>query len=442
MTPAPRTPRRTPPRRRPAPAPLQRVRLDNGLVVVARGNRATRSVTVRLLLEAGAAFDPPGRAGAASLLANLLDRGAADLDAQAIADGFDFFGISYRARVVHDSLDLQIRLLAEHLPQALPRLRLLVEAPTFPEEDVRRERGQRLTALAERDQDTYAVADEALAATVFPADHPYHHPVDGTRASVAAITRDDLVALHRRRFHPAGSVLVVAGDLDPARAIDTVAQAFASWSPGPAGGERARFPDAPRPCRPVVRVRPIPGKTQADIALGIPPGLRRLDPDLQPALVFNTVVGDLGLGGRLGAAIREKAGLAYYAYAPFASGLGAWPFMARAGVATDKVLRAVRLMRRTLREVMRSGLKTAEIRDAKRYLAASIPHRFETNHGAAAQLADCEFYGLGIDYPERAPGLIAAVTPSRVAAAAERLLDESCQVLVVAGPSLSPEELS
>ena len=186
--------------------------------------------------------------------------------------------------------------------------------------------------------------------------------------------------------------------------------------------------------------RPIEGKTQADIGLGFR-GLRRLSPDLPAALVLNSVVGEFALGGRLGKAIRDRAGLAYFVYSRFTAGLGAGPFVVRAGVAPEGVRRALDLMRRTIERVRRHGVTPAEVNDSKRALAAAVPRRMETNTESAAVLADAEFYGHGIDYPEKLPDLIRAVTRTEVEAAAERYFTLGRHVLVVAGPALDEEAL-
>ncbi len=425
---------------RPPSAPTRRTRLDNGLAVVARPNRAARSIAVRLVFEAGGAFDPPGRQGTAALVSGLLDRGAGGLTARTIADGFDDLGASYLARATRDCVPIESRLLAHHLPEILGRLRLIAAEPSFPEDEVRRARDRMITAVAEREQDTAAVAEDALAAALFPDAHPYRGPDTGTRDSLGTIGRDDLVAFHRRRFGPTGAVLVLAGDIDPGRAVALAEAAFGSWPAGGPGDRRTSIPAPPPLDRATVVVRPIQGKTQADVALGFH-GLSRLSPDLPAALVLNNALGEFSLGGRLGDAIRERSGMAYNAYSYFEAGLGAGPFALRAGVAPDKVGAVVRMMRRTVEGIVRRGLTAAEVRDSKRSLAASIPRRLETNPGAAAYLGDCEFYGLGTDWPERLQGLIERVDRERVEAAARTYLTLGRCALVVAGPALDEAAL-
>ncbi|HYS06802.1 MAG TPA: pitrilysin family protein [Candidatus Dormibacteraeota bacterium] len=425
----------------------RQIRLDNDLVVIARPNRAARSVAVRLVLEAGAAFDPPGREGTAALVADLLDRGAGSLPGEAIASFFDDLGVAYAASARRDTTEIELRLLSRHLSGVLERVRLIAAEPTFPETEIRREKDQALTAIAERDQDTAAVAEMELHAALFPPGHPYHHPRLGTRDSVTRIDRPDLAAFHRARYRPGGTILSLAGDFDPARVFDLAARVFGSWAtPAARGGTtappaRVSIPDPPAPEKAVVVGRSIAGKTQADIALGFR-GLRRLAPDLPSVLVLNSILGEFGLGGRLGKAIRDRAGLAYYAYSHFTAGLGAGPFAVRAGVAPDGVRRAIDLMRRTITQIVRRGVTPSELRDSRQALASSIPRRMETNPEAAAVLADAEFHGLGIDYPERLPGLIGKVTRNDVEDSARTYLTPDRSVLVVAGPAMEKEALS
>jgi len=433
----------------------RQIRLDNDLVVIARPNRAARSVALRLVLEAGAALDPPGREGTAALVADLLDRGAGSLAGEAIASFFDDLGVAYAASARRDTTEIELRLLSRHLTGVLERVRLIVAEPTFPETEIRREKDQALTAIAERDQDTTAVAEMELHAVLFPPGHPYHHPRLGRRDSVTRIERLDLAAFHRARYRPGGTILSLAGDFDPARVLDLATRVFGSWTgadgrdlatPGARGGPtaspgRVPIPDPPAPGKAVVVKRSIAGKTQADIAFGFR-GLRRLAPDLPAVLVLNSILGEFGLGGRLGKAIRDRAGLAYYAYSHFTAGLGAGPFAVRAGVAPDGVRRAIDLMRRTITQIVRRGVTPSELRDSRQALASSIPRRMETNPEAAAVLADAEFHGLGIDYPERLPGLIGRVTRNDVEDSARTYLTPGRSVLVVAGPATEKEALS
>ena len=430
----------------------RRVVLDNGLAVIVRPNPATRSIAVHLVLPAGSGFDPPERAGTAAIVSRLLDRGADGLPANRIAGDFENLGVAWLARARLDGLDVTLRLLSRHLPFALERLRAIVSAPEFPAAEVEAERARVLTDLAERDQDTTARADDLLAENLFPAGHPYHAPILGTRDSVQALGRDDLVRFHAGRCVPRGAVLVIAGEVTAAAWLDLAARHFASWaspagaravagrdagSPGAAsGGALASFPDAPPPAGARVVIHPIAGKTQADIALGFVPAVRRRGPDLQAALVMNSVLGEFGIGGRLGLEVRENAGLAYYAHSYVWAGLGAGPVVVRAGVAQENVARAVRLIRTTIARFLKGGIKPKELADSRQAMRSVLPRRFETNAGAAGLLADSEYQGLGFEFPDRVGALIGAVDRRAAEDAARRYVTPDRHVLVVAGADL------
>jgi zinc protease len=428
----------------------RRQRLDNGLSMVARPNRDSRSIALHLMLRAGCGFDPAGGAGTANLVARLFDRGAGGLTGAQIAEEFDALGIVFRARARLDSLDLTLRFLSRHLPFALERLHLLATRPDLPEDEVQRERARVLTEIAERDQDTAAQADDRLSATLFPAGHPYREPMPGGRDSLEAIGLDDLRKFHARHCGPAGAVLSMAGDFDAAEALEAAAELFSGWSgvtdarPAGAWPDEAPdpFPEAPAPSGVLRVVQPIEGKSQADIAWAFVPAIHRRAPDLQAALVMNSVLGDFGMGGRLGRSVREDAGLAYYASSHVWSGFGAGPVLIRAGVAPPKVVQAIRLMRKTVAAFLRSGPKPKEIADSKQALTSSIPRRFETNAGAATLLADSEFQGLGFDFVDSVPARIAAVDRDAVVQAARRYLTPERSVLVVTGVDLSEKDLA
>ena len=430
-----------------APAPgagvvrARKVVLANGLRVIVRPNRSTRSAAVHLVFPAGAAADPPGRSGTAHLAARLLDRGAGGLSADRIALDFENRGIAFVARARLDSLDLTSRLLARDLPFLLERLRALVAEPAFPEEECAAERARLLTEILERDQDTAAVADDRLADALFPPGHPYHAPPAGRRETVEPIDRAAIVRFHAERVRPEEAVLSIAGGLTESEAIAAAERAFGGWRP--AGRPLPLpFPDAPAPDRLRVIVHPIAGKSQADVALGFAPTIDRRGDDLQAAIVMSSVLGEFGMGGRLGLTVREDSGLAYYSHSYVWAGRAKGPVVIRAGIAPENVPRAVALIRKVVAGFLRGGPRPRELADSKQSLTAGLPRRFETNPQAAAILADSEFQGLGFDHPDSVPARIAAVDAAAVAAAARRHIALDRAVLVVAGPEIDPARLT
>jgi zinc protease len=225
--------------------------------------------------------------------------------------------------------------------------------------------------------------------------------------------------------------VAVVGDIDEQFACDAVDRALGGWKGS--GEPAARTLPAPAP--PPVRKRrsvTVPGKAQADIAYGfLGPG--RLDPGYYAFWVMNTVLGQYGMGGRLGENIREKQGMAYYAYSSYDAHRIPGPLLVRAGVDPANVDRTIEAIDLEVTRIAREGITPGERADAVRYLSGSIPRTLETNAGIAQFLISVEQFELGDDFDKRLPALLAAVTVEDASAAAASL-DPSRAVIVTAGP--------
>jgi zinc protease len=152
------------------------------------------------------------------------------------------------------------------------------------------------------------------------------------------------------------------------------------------------------------------------------------------ARLANTVLGVFGMMGRLGDRVREEQGLAYYVYSKLDAGLGAGPWTAIAGVNPANVERAIEGILHEVRRLRDEPLPADELADSQSFLTGSMPLRLETNEGLASTLLDMERYGLGLDYLQRYPAMVQAVTTQDVQDIARQYLDPDVYVLAIAGP--------
>jgi zinc protease len=304
--------------------------------------------------------------------------------------------------------------------------------PVFPPEEIEKVRGQVLTGLKEAEDSTRSQAYRRFKELLYTPQHPYGRPVGGTLESIPGIAREDLIQFYQTHFRPDGAVIVVVGDVKSEVAREMLDQALGRWQ---GHGPPPEFGIPSPPTLPETRrqVHPMTNKSQADIILGtVGPG--RLADDYYAASVGNLVLGQLGLGGRLGENVRDKQGLAYYAYSGLEAGLGRGPWSARAGVNPTKVDQAVETILAEIRRFCQEALPTDEVDDAKAYLTGVLPLRLETNEGIAGTLHQMEIFGLGDDYLVRFPDLIEQVSKEQILAAAQRYLDPDRYVLAIAGP--------
>ena len=303
-------------------------------------------------------------------------------------------------------------------------------------------RGNLLTAIREDEDDTQQVAMDGLRQLVYAPDHPYSWRLIGTEETAARHHRDDLAAFHERHFRAHASALVIVGAVDLDRVVAAAEQYFSSWptgaseEPGHASGLIAslpEIPDAGPPPSTVREVSTLPGKAQTDIALGHP-GLRRTDADYYSVAVMNMILGRFAMGGRLGHSVREEQGMAYYTFSTFDASFGPGPFVVRAGVHPDNVDSAIDSIVVELQRISTEAVSEKELDNAKSALIRSLPRALETNEGLATTLHTIEQYDLGLDYLEKYPLLVGAISVDDVLAAARDHIHPGQLGVSIAGP--------
>lgn len=404
--------------------------LDNGVVVLAKETHTTPAVTILVGVRAGAFYDPDGREGTAALTARVLDRGTERQSAVEIADELDGRGASLSVMAGRHQVTISATCLSEDFESTFRMVADVIRRPLFDAREVEHRRAELQTAILQDEDDPASVAVDVIMGRLYP-HHPYGRRPRGTMQTVNAITRDDIVRFHRRWFTPAGTTVVVVGDVPSSEVVRAAAREFDSWA-APREDERA-LPTVPAGTTRDVAIVPMMNKAQADIAYAFV-GVRRSDPDYYSAWVMNNALGQYALGGRLGDSIRERQGMAYYVYSSLDATLAEGPLMIRAGVSGPDVARAIASVDHELQLVRDEGLTTKELDESKRYLSGSIPRQLETNGRIAGFLLSAEFHRLGEDYDARLPSLIDAVTLDDVNQVARQLLDPARAAIVVAGP--------
>lgn len=411
-------------------APVRRVLL-NGAVVLVQPTTTHPAVSLYATVEAGSGWDPHDRLGLAALTARVLDRGTASRTAEDLAEALDSRSVSLGVGVTRHLLGITCTCLSADFADMLEIVADIVRHPTFPIDQVERRRTELVTAIRQDHDNPAAVASDTLMALLYPDGHAYGRAVQGTVSSVGGLQREDLVRFHEAHVRPSGLRLVIVGDVETARALDLVERQFGGWSAPPSP---RLVPPSPPPARTRRRVdRPMPDKAQADLAYGFTT-IRRADPRYHALVVMNNVLGQYGLGGRLGDSIRERQGMAYYVSSAFDASVAEGPLVIRAGVSPAHVERALASIDEEVERLARDGITAKELDASRRYLIGSLPRLLETNSDIAGFLHNAEFFDLGLDYDRRLPALIQAVTRDEVAAAAEAFLSAQRAAVAVAGP--------
>ena len=149
---------------------------------------------------------------------------------------------------------------------------------------------------------------------------------------------------------------------------------------------------------------------------------------------MNNILGQFGLGGRLADNIRERQGMAYYAFSTFDPAPGEAPLLVRAGVDPRNVERAIAAIDLEVARLGAEGPTAQEVEATREYLVGSIARLLETNQSIANFLQTSEEFGLGLDFDRRLPAILRAVTIEEIRAAAAETLDPQRAAVAVAGP--------
>lgn len=415
----------------PGPETILRRTYPNGITLLARENFLSPSVVVLGVMQAGGLEESEEKAGLAALTSSCLMRGAGERTFHQIYDLLESTGATLSFGSGMHKTSFYARCLAEDLPMVLELAADALLLPTFPAGQFERLRGECLTHLTIREQDTGNRARKAFEQAAY-AGHPYAHHAEGTLQTVPGISRRDLQDFHAAHYGPNGMILTVAGSVHGEKAAQWIEKYFGDWR-NPRQGERPAMPPPPR--RPAGKEHfiPLPGKSQADLVLGAP-GPARRDPEYLPAMVGNNILGIFGMYGRIGKAVREAEGLAYYSMSTLSGGIGPGPWTVLAGVNPRNVPRAVKIIRREIARFVRSKVTRSELADSKSNIVGRMPLQMESNEGVAGSLMNIELYDLGLDYYQRFPSLIRGVTADQILAAAGRYLDAERLTLAVAGP--------
>ena len=411
---------------------IDRTRLDNGLDIVVVPRHRLPLADALLVFPSGAASDPPGFAGRASLAADLLDCGTAQRALVDIARELDRLGARMAVHSDWDYTSVAIQSLPDSFEPALAVLADVVTAAAFPAHEFDRGKAERLAAILQDLEDPEVLADSAIARAVHGVDHIYGLPRCGTQRTVGRLDRDTLVRYHRGTYGPAGAFLVVVGDIRVGRAARAVEAALGAWSG--ADVPRGVAPGPTRRERTVIHLVNRPGAPQSELRIGTV-GAARSSPDYFPLVVLNTVLGGT-FTSRLNTRLREQSGYTYGAYSGFAFRVGVGPFVAWSAVDTDVTDRAVAESLEEIERLCEEPVPEAELERAKRFLAFGLPRGFERNGGIASRLADIEVHGLGRDYWREYGDRVAAVSAGQVSAVARRYLDPSHLAIVVVGDAV------
>jgi len=397
------------------PPGITRHLLPNGMTVIVRENPAAPVVTASLQVRAGSRFETPEMAGITNFLLRTMIRGTSRRSATELAEAAEEIGGSLDASGEVESAEIRGEALARHWEGLLGLIAEVALEPSFPSEEIERERRLILSQIKTRAETPFTLSLDALLRELYGS-HPYAWPGLGLPSAVGRFARGELVAHYRAVFRAERVVLAVSGQVSHARVVRTSERLFAKLPRSGAGEVGAAAPATPVGARRVLE-RPA---QQAQVLVGyLGPGLS--DPAYPAVRVLGAVLGG-GMAGRLFVELREKRGLAYAlgVLIPFRTGPSF--FVTHLGTAPENSAAAEAGLLAELERIRQAPVGREELARAKAYLLGNFALDRRTNARQAWYLAFFEVIGAGWDFPERYAQALDAVTAADVEAAAQRFL--------------------
>jgi len=404
---------------------VQRTVLPNQLVLLVCEDHSLPFVTIQLLIPSGSNRDPSGEEGLSYLTAKGLLLGTSKRNATAINEELDFIGASLHSSSGRDYATLNIRVLKKDLEKGLDLFMDVLTQPTFPEEEVKREVQKTLAAIQSAEDDPGDVAEKEFQKALFLRS-PYAHPVEGTRESLPRITRKAVLQFFGTYYHPNNSIFTIVGDITSDEVKKILLPTLISWP---------TVEIHKRPFQSTFAIGPETVKinrniTQANMILGHQ-GVSRENPDYYALTVMNYILGGGGFSSRLVEEIRVKRGLAYSVGSFFDVGKYPGSFQIVLQTKNESAKEAITLSLQEMERIQKELVLEKDLERTKRYLIGSFPMRLNTQGKLANFFTQVEYYGLGLDYPEKYPSLIRSITREEILRVAQKYLHPKNTILVI-----------
>jgi len=409
------------------PTPAER-RLSNGLRVIVARSSDLPLVTAQLSILAGAASDPDGRAGAASMMAELLTEGTATRSATEIASQTEALGADLSAGSGWESSAVTLNVMPQNLKAAMPIMADVVLNPAFAQEELDRVRDQSLDGLKVAFKRPGGVAG-LVSAPILYAGTAYGHVAGGTPTSLPKLTRGDLTAIHSTWWRPDNAVLVITGDIDAEAGFALAQEAFGGWKkPGAALPPR---PTADKIAPPRNVVVDIASAGQAAVTV-VRRGIARTDPRYYEGLVSSQVLGG-GYSARLNQEIRVKRGLAYGAGAGLTPRRVVGGFTASTQTKNESVSDVIVLIRDEMRGMATRPATAAELAARKSGLVGDFGRDLGTTDGLAGIIGGLAVYDIDLKEMQAYTAKVEAVTADQVSRFSTDVFDPAKASVIVVG---------
>jgi len=411
------------------PPKVDRVVLENGMILYLLEDHDLPIFNITARIRTGAIYEPQEKAGLASLTGFVMrSGGTVSMPADKMNEELEFMAASVETGIDRESGSANLSTLKKDIDKSLKIFADVLMNPAFPEDKIRMRKDEVIESIRRENDNPSQIAQREFRKIMYDSKHPYSRKVEGTLESIEKITREDMVAFHKKYFRPNNIILGISGDFNKDDIIKKLNTVFAGWKK-----EEIQFPEVPKVDRRFEKAVFYAYKdiNQANVIMGHL-GIHRKSPDYFPVMIMNFILGGGSFTARIPGRIRSDEGLAYSAFSAFQTARDIGIFFVSCQTKLESTNRAISIALEELEKIRKTPIDKDELVLAKETFMNQFIFRFTTSASIVGQKVDIEYEDLPLNYLETYIANVQAVTQEDVQKVARKYLHpDEVKILVV-----------
>jgi len=412
-----------------SPPKVERVVLENGMVFYLLEDQELPVFHIKARVNTGEIYVPPEKAGLANLTGHVMRSGGTlSMQADKMNKELEFIAASVETSIGRESGSASLSVMKKDIDKGLKIFADVLMNPAFPEDKITMKKDEIIESIRRENDHPGQIAQREFRKIIYGDKHPYSRRASGNPETIKRITRDDLIAFHKKYFRPQNMILGISGDFVKEEIIKKLKEVFADWKK-----EEIDFPDVPQVKREFERGVYYAHKdiNQANVIMGHL-GIRRTNPDYFPIKIMNFILGGGGFASRITSKIRSDEGLAYSAYSNFQTSKDIGMFYISCKTKLASTGQAISIVLEEVEKIRSASIEDEELTRAKETIINTFIFRFTTSARIVSQKVDIEYKGLPLDYLETFVDNVKAVNKKDIERVAQKYLHpDKIKILVV-----------
>ncbi|GAN31863.1 MAG: putative peptidase [Candidatus Brocadia sinica] len=411
------------------PPKVDRVVLENGMILYLLEDHDLPLFNITARIRTGAIYEPQEKAGLASLTGYVMRSGGTiAMPPDKMNEEIEFMAASVETSIDRESGSASLSTLKKDIDKGLKIFADVLMNPAFPEDKIKMRKDEVIESIRRENDNPTQIAHREFRRILYDSKHPYSRKIDGTLESIEKITRDDMVAFHKKFFHPNNIILGISGDFNKEEIIKKLDAVFAGWKK-----EDTDFPEVPKVEKRFEKSVYYVYKdiNQANVIMGHL-GIHRKSPDYFPVMIMNFILGGGSFTARIPGRIRSDEGLAYSAFSAFQTARDLGIFFVSCQTKLESTNRAISIALEEIDKIRKAPIDKEELALAKETFMNQFVFRFMTSASIVAQKVDIEYEDLPLNYFETYLDKVQSVTQEDVQRVARKYLHpDEIKILVV-----------